>query len=197
VDELAGTTKLHLLSSACFSHFDGIDLEALRQSAAYRHWLASTGDQHSETTRIRCYLEGCEELRDRLAAPKKMPGPLGAIDYLLETYLNPQGKADPKKTAKLIDLKAGKLAGNESERNAIAERFVYAFYDNIYQAITGKNRKAVKQVLKAVQNGGSNPGQPSILNAYEALLLILFLDGKTVMDLWADPDSGIKRAATL
>ncbi len=190
-------SKLWSLSSDCFHHFEGIYLEQLRQTVAYYHWLAATGDQHCEETRVSCYFDGCNELRDRLVAAKKMPGSLGAVQYLLDTYLDQQGEADQGKIAKLIETKLHRLAGHVADPFAVAKRYVNNFYNNAYVAITTGKKQAVTQVLKAVQHGGSEAGKPSIVNAYEALLLIMFLDGATVQSIWADPKSGIALEATL
>ena len=197
INELPAHSKLWSLSSDCFHHFEGIFLEQLRQTVAYHRWLSSTGDQHCEEIRVSCYFEGCNELRERLVAVKKMAGPMGAVQYLLDTYLNQRGGADQNKIAKLIELKLQRLVGNVSNPFAVAKRFVDTFYNNAYVAITTGNKQAVTQILQAVQHGGSEPGKPSIVNAYEALLLIMFLDGATVQEIWADPNSGIAREATL
>ena len=197
INEFPAHSKLWALSSDCFHHFEGIFLEQLRQTVAYHRWLASTGDQHCEEIRVGCYFEGCNELRERLVAVKKMPGPMGAVQYLLDTYLNQRGEADQNKIVKLIKLKLQRLDGYVSNPFAFAKRFVSTFYDNAYVAITTGDKQAVTQVLQAVQNGGSEPGKPSIVNAYEALLLIMFLDGATVQEIWTDPNSGIVREATL
>ena len=197
INELPAHSKLWALSADCFHHFEGIFLEQLRQTVAYHRWLGATGDQHCEEIRVSCYFDGCNELRERLVAVKKMPGPMGAVQYLLDTYLNQRGEADQQKIGRLIELKLQRLVGQVSNPFVVAKRFVDTFYNNAYVAITTGNKQSVTQTLQAVQHGGSEAGKPSIVNAYETLLLIMFLDGPTVQEIWADPSSGIVREATL
>ena len=200
VDGLKGRYALHSLSRDCFHHFEGIWLEDLKKAIAFCHWIDepadSASDPHDEVLRVRCYFKGCNELRDSLAAHDKPHGH-GAVEYLSEAYLDSHHHPDPQKTGKLIAAKSERLSGSVSNPYEIAKRFVNTFYSGVHEAITKATKPEVVQVLRAVQHGGSEPGKPSIINVYEALLLILFLDGKTVRSIWDDSASGITREATL
>jgi hypothetical protein len=212
IDELYRTSTLtrpsalHSLSSDCFFHFEGIYLEDLKRSAAYRRWLGATGDLHSDENRIRFYFEGCNEILDLLQVSNKPLGPHGAVKYLCETYLNTDGGADLAKTQRLVAHKSQRLTGHVADPGAVAWQFVNTFYNNVYRAMIDKksgkgNLDAITETLKAVRNGGSGVGLPSIVNGFETLLLLLFLDGAAVREVWNQAENGaghgITREATL
>jgi len=194
LDRVSGKSADNSACPECFFHFEGVWLENVKECAAYYHWLDEANDiqsQHSETIRIHCYYEACSDLRKYLAAEHKTGDVRIALEYLCGKYLGSDKAVDETKIANLITQKEQRLSGYTWDAFNIASRFARVFYGNIYAALSGKEPEAIKEVLRASKNGGSRLGMPSIINGFELLLMVLYLDGATVKRLWEDGASGI------
>ncbi len=190
-DRLMTVYPLSELDSAGFCHLEATWLEDVKRHLAYCCWVAKVGDNDyllSETLRMQCYFEGCEELRDRLVRPTKRPiDHRAAIQYVKDRYLGPASVLDHQKAADLIARKAARLSWANGDPSERAKQFVRAFYGHIVPAVAATGRTqtdAILHVLKALRYEGGAPGEPGIVNAFEALLAILFIDGKVVQELW-------------
>jgi hypothetical protein len=85
----------------------------------------------------------------------------------------------------------------KAESHLPAQQFVTRFCANIVPAIENQDRAATIQVMKALQHGGSSTGEPDLVNGFETVLAVAFLDPTVVTHCWNSRTEGISRAATL
>jgi hypothetical protein len=180
------------LDSACYSHLEGIWIDQIKEYRAYHYWIQARHEGTFWTPREhrdRHYFWACEELRDALVNPgcKEPAATFSEPQHYIRTgYLADGGTVWGPRINELIDAKAQRLApkmGWDSARTC-AKGFVTAFYQSITPAVVDTNREAILKVLEALQHSGSLAGAPGIVNGFEALLAILYLDRQTIKDLW-------------
>lgn len=169
------------LESACYRHFVGIWLDEVKECLAYHRWIGYSDDWANSDLCRHYYFTACKELRNRLVNGNlKLPaiGSPAPLQYLLDTYFVGKGVLDRAKRSSLISQKSGRIDPGR------ATVFVDRFYGNIVAAIRTRDATATGEVLTAIEHAGSSPGQPGIVNAFEALLLVLFLDADIVRAWW-------------
>lgn len=194
IDELM-TRSLALgdLDSACYSHFEGIWIDQIKQHRAYHFWIHGRNDDGSYWThshqRDEHYFWACEELRDLMVNP----GCKESIEsfseprlYLQKNYIAQDGSIAGPQADRLIDLKAQRLV-NKLGWNAArqcAARFVTNFYGNIIPAVIETERPATIRVFQALEHSGSPANAPDIVNGFEILIAIRYLNLRLIEDLW-------------
>jgi hypothetical protein len=187
-------TRAHALGDlerSSYKHFEGVWLGQVREHRAYFQWINGRDSQTfwtSQYSRELHYLWACEELRDFLVSG----GSKEPLESFSEAKLYLQEKKyfgeDAADTRSLTYRKAERLAPHLGWEQASkqAQEFVVAFYGNIVQAISAADkRNATFNVLRAVQHGGSRPKAPDIINGFELLLMVLFLDRHIIEEIWA------------
>ena len=188
------TLKIENVEPASFQMFEGTWVDELKEMLGYHTWINSGTGYTSETVREQHYFDACEELRTRLVDTncKVTDDPATVIQHLQDTYF-PDGTLGGAETDKLIRSKENRLPMGSRPR---ASAFVQAFYGNIIKVITDRSFAATKNILKAIQHGGSAPGEPDIVSGFETLLLTGFLDAMAVERCWTE-EKGISRSTTL
>ncbi len=180
------------LNAECYWHFEGIWIDQIKQHRAYCYWTQarSEGDYWTPPdNRDRHYFMACEDMRDLLVNPGcKEPAETFSEPqrYIREKYLTDGGTAHGPRIDWLIDSKAHRLRQKMSYDAAhqCAAKFVATFYENIIPAAVEKSRPASIKVLQSLQHSGSPANAPDIVNGFETLLAVLYLDLAMIQDLW-------------
>lgn len=181
---MTGVQRPDELESACYKHFTEVWLDEIKEFLAFNNWVDESHDWSDEDGCRWYYFKACAMLRDILVDPEAKivadgyPTPL---QYLDAAYLDHSRRPDLRRLSALIASKAARLqTGNTTVR---AENFVTEFYGNIRTATYGDSA-AIERVLGAVQHGGSSPQEPDVVNGFETLLVILFLDPHKIQAYW-------------
>jgi hypothetical protein len=180
------------LESACYWHFEGIWIDQIKQHRAYHFWIYGRNDGSYWTPgdqREDHYFQACEELRDLFVNPGCKESIQSFSEprlYLQRNYLAQDGTATGPQIAQLIELKAQRLVNKLGWTAArqCAARFVAGFYGNIVPAVVGTDRQATIRLLQSLEHSGSPANAPDIVNGFETLLAIRYLDLKLIEDLW-------------
>jgi hypothetical protein len=178
--------NLERFDENCYGYFEGIWLEDIKQRIAYLKWVDVGGELTSNASRQGFYFQACDELRKRLADPQYKQPHHGRAVQRLEALNHGVLRAA------LVSRKATRTGSQKS-----AETFVSEFYGNIVPAVEKQDRDATIRVVKALLNGGSAPGQPDLVNGFETVVTVAFLNPAVVRDCWRDHTQGITETATL
>lgn len=174
------------LSSDCYTILERTWLHDIKKLRAYFLW--QEGNNSSETVN---FTTVCDKIN--LLLSKREAIPLSSFeetrDYIKNRYLTRNGTLDKTKVdvIKEIHVKAFRIweytrETNETKNWLIAESYFKKFYENIIPAIDGKSAEHIENLLNCFRNeNGSDPF--GIVNCFEALLVISFLDKKKVQSV--------------
>ena len=164
-----------------YYHVEAVWLDELRLVTAYFHWLAEGRNLWNAEAD---FDYASTHIRERLLDPRVKASRWDferVQGYLEEQYLA-GGQLDLTAQA-VVDLttrKAYRLwektGESDSEANWLhAQGYVEAFYGNIVAAVTESDVDSIAAVLSALQ-GQARPEHDAMINAFEALIAIYFLD---------------------
>jgi hypothetical protein len=190
--------RLTDLHPGCFPYFEDVWLKRVKQLKAYFIWKhdprgSADADYHAAS----------EQIRGRLKTQAQLPlqdfQPIAT--YFQETYLTPDGKIDGTKpgTSALIHAKARRIWEMRGDCHSdplqsreinwfCAELYVRLFYENIINAVLKNDEESVIAVLRAFEFQKAPENRFYIINAFEALIAIYFLNKDMVNSVLARPD---------
>jgi hypothetical protein len=189
---LNGSICINEIQPASTWRFKQVWLTKMKEAIAYFLW--------NELKRCRTpddpeadYYEACERIRDKLIGDTKLPPKdfEGIKAHLVEKYLTTGLTIDESKsdTKELIGTKASRIwqstGQNDDARNwLIAKMYTKMFYENIIPAVVDDNSENVLAVLKAFQFSEAPENRYEIINCFELLLAVYFLDPSTIEKIW-------------
>jgi hypothetical protein len=188
------------ISSASYGRLESVWVQDIKKLTAYFLWEERGGGIDKELEKAD-FIKASDLTRELLAnegikAQKTEFGEAKA--YIEKCFLSSNGRnIDSRKdeVQSLISLKAQKIreetrCNNFRQRWNSAEYFVELFYNNIIPAVIDNSEDSVLAVLKAFQYSQyGNDGRPyHIINAFEAALIIYFVDAKNILALWDKSD---------
>jgi len=172
------------LDSACYYHFENIWLEDVKEFWAYFHWINTREEEVFWTPRAKReahYNRACDALRAALVSPgaKAPPDSFSRPEQYIRNKYLPGGTPSGPDVDALIRRKAERIKPWFGWEGAFghAGKFVRTFYGNIIAAVRGDGDvNAVSEILTVVQYGGTSLNAWDIVNGFELLLMVLFLD---------------------
>jgi hypothetical protein len=185
------------ISSASYWRLEKVWVQDIKKLSAYFLW-ESRGREIDQDLEKADFIKASDDTRKLLINEgiKAQKSEFGeAKTYLEERFLSLEdGSLDSESNVvkSLISLKAQKIQEEtgcaDFDRNWKASKFyVDLFYRNIISAVINKDSEdGVLAVLKAFQySQHGNDGKPyHIINAFEAALIIYFVDKLTILSLW-------------
>ncbi|MGA2402539.1 MAG: hypothetical protein ABSG91_12675 [Syntrophobacteraceae bacterium] len=189
---LNGTIFIHEIDPLSYRHFKQVWLRKIKEVIAYLIWLErqirhKQGDSESD------YFKACEHLRDVLLHSNKLTRHdfKETKDYLERNYLTTDWKLDESKieTKELIGTKACRIwqiTGRDDETSNWLHARIYTkmFYENIIPAVIEDDPEKTLSVLKAFQFSEAPENRFRIINCFELLLAVYFLNPSIIRAIW-------------
>jgi hypothetical protein len=188
---VTGQMRFDDVDPACYRYLAEVWLEEAKQHCAYLKWCEDRyrGEfWSSDEVRRAHYIASCEEIRIALESSyTKCPNATFSEveEHIRNAYLT-DSRLDSWNSRNLIEAKVRRRIerGTVSHTGASSGAVAYTekFYESIIPAVHAEPA-AVRSVLEAIsdsdhQNGGS------IIDCFEASVVISFLDGDAVRALW-------------
>jgi hypothetical protein len=186
------------ISSASYGRLENVWVQDIKKLTAYFLWEERGGGidkeleeadfiKASDLTRALLVNEGIKAQKSEFGEAKA---------YIEKCFLSSNGSIDYEKdeVQSLISLKAQKIQEefrcNIPRKRRYSSYYVELFYNNIIPAVIDNSEDSVLAVLKAFQYSQyGNDGRPyHIINAFEAALIIYFVDAKNILALWDKSD---------
>ncbi len=187
-----GTIPFTLISSNAYYIMEGSWWKMVKQASAYLRWKVDCSQSEAQH-----YDNASRALRQRLFADQET-GSLDVFEkvksYITQKYLDDNGKvADATKCEAhaLIESKAKKISETTGENRSLlnwfrAKVYVSMFYENIIGAVINKDVCKTAMVLRAFEFSKSQKNRYIIINGFEALVAIYFLDKDIVKSILKD-----------
>ena len=190
---LKGVIPFAQLHPESYVHLEAAWLRRVKAILAYCYWRAGSlkgpdADYFDASAEIRSWLLKRE--RSKLQDFDRVE------NYLTENYLTKSGLLDEKKAEKLIIAKARRIwettGEQDPEKNWFRARlYIKLFYENIVGAVRSKDEKTGREktakILEAFEFSKSPLNRFLIINAFEAVLAIEFLDKQVIEHLKNSP----------
>lgn len=179
-DVLDRSPELTSLPPSAYEQLEKCWLEDIKRLRAYLRWT-QRGAGSNEGLSTDDWQGSCDDVwalivRGGAKLPISMFDPVR--HYLMAMYL-PEGRMDEEKLKPAIAAKATRLWQEGSADDVLnwvtAEGYVRQFYGNILAAVEG-DAGACRQVAVAVDVCDDAPGQPKIINAFEAAVTAGFVE---------------------
>jgi hypothetical protein len=185
------------ISAKSYPQFERIWLREVKHFRAYQLWeekLEQRGHDWNPVMAADDYYTACEEIR-RMLINREIKKPAKDFEevkaYLESQYLK-NGIVDEQSSpeAKVLLAKkayeASQSSGEEDELKnwEVASSYVRLFYENIIPAVTDDDFEKTWLVLKAFQYNAQLGNRNRIINSFEVILAIYFLNPEYIEEMW-------------
>jgi hypothetical protein len=159
-------------------------LQEVKKLDAYFRWQENGGGW-SQLEADSNYFDACNDLQKALKDPQRKLGPAAfepVEQHLLQYFLNAKRRLDSEKErVKLwIEVKG------ERQSAASAQAFMKLYYDNIIPAVVGGDPDATAAVVKALGICGTQPNYETMINCFEMIVAVNFLNVELLPKLGSD-----------
>lgn len=185
------------ISSASYYRLEKIWVQDIKRLVAYFIWEGRKGGIDEELAK-RDFINASNSIRSLLVNHeiKAQRAEFGeAKEYLEECFLGLDGQLDLQKNQvkALITAKANKIQDETDcakfDQNwELATAYVTLFYEHILPAVLDNEPESVRSILKAFQYSqyGEKGNSYHIINAFEAALVIYFVDATSIRKIWGE-----------
>jgi hypothetical protein len=186
------------ISAKSYPQFERIWLREVKHFRAYQHWEENweqRGNNWDLEMATADYYAACEEIRGMLVN-REIKKPAKDFEevkaYLESQYLKSGGTIDEQNNAEVKGLLAKKAyessqsSGEEDEMKnwGIASVYVKLFYENIIPAVMDDDFGKTWLVLKAFQYNAQLGNRHRIIDSFEVILAIYFLNPDHIEEIW-------------
>lgn len=190
------------ISSNSYHIFENLWLTEIKELVSYFKWFAKRQYQiGTKSTHAEDYQSTCDELRQMLVDETRKTDKSTFLEvkaYIENRYLS-EGHFDENKpyAKELLDKKSSRICERIRAKGDIVDDLenwldakVYSklFYENIIPAVIDSRFESILAIIKAFQFTKTVVDKLHVIDVFEVILAIYYLDAATIISLWKDGD---------